>query len=93
MFYARKAVQAKVEPMWVTWGQRLWQDTAQRFEDYGTRNLAEVITLGDAVQFHQHGVVFRPMAAAGWTAVRLSPNFFNSEAEIERFFAAHPGRD
>ena len=39
--------------MWVTWGLKNWRDSARAYEDYGTRNLAEVIALGDAIQFHQ----------------------------------------
>ncbi len=53
LFYLRKEVQEDVRPMWVTWGQRRWQKSARRFEDYGTRNLAEVLTLGDALDFHE----------------------------------------
>ncbi len=51
LMYIRKAVQEKLEPFWVTWGQQRWSGSARIFEDYGTRNLAEVLTLGDAVDF------------------------------------------
>jgi selenocysteine lyase/cysteine desulfurase len=37
--------------MWVTWGQARWGDTARKYEDYGTRNLPEVLSLGDALAF------------------------------------------
>ena len=37
--------------MWVTWGQERWKGSVRIFEDYGTRNLAEVLTLGNAVDF------------------------------------------
>ena len=52
--YLSKSVQEDLEPMWVTWGQRIWQGSARAFEDYGTRNLAEVLTLGDALTFQQN---------------------------------------
>jgi selenocysteine lyase/cysteine desulfurase len=43
----------RVEPSWVTWGQARWSGLARRFEDYGTRNLAETVNLADAVVFQQ----------------------------------------
>lgn len=48
LLYMRAGVRDRVEPMWVTWGQRSWEGTVRVFEDYGTRNLPEVIALGDA---------------------------------------------
>lgn len=44
-----------LRPMWVTWGQGRedWQGTARVFEDYGTRNLPEVLALGDAIAFQE----------------------------------------
>jgi len=48
LLYMRPGVRERVEPMWVTWGQRSWEGTVRIFEDYGTRNLPEVIALGDA---------------------------------------------
>ncbi|MCG8606317.1 aminotransferase class V-fold PLP-dependent enzyme [bacterium] len=51
LMYIRKSSRASLTPMWVTWGQNRWRGTARIFEDYGTRNLAEVLTLGDAVDF------------------------------------------
>ncbi len=51
--YVSKKLQPKLNPMWVTWGLKNWRDSARAYEDYGTRNLAEVIALGDAIQFHQ----------------------------------------
>ena len=38
LFFARKKVQEKLDPMWVTWGQRSWRGSARGFEDYGTRD-------------------------------------------------------
>ena len=58
--YIKKNIQDELEPMWVTWGQKIWGKTAQKYEDYGTRNLAEVLTLGDALTFHQK---------LGWPAI------------------------
>ncbi len=37
--------------MWVTWGQRRWAGSGRMFEDYGTRNLPEVLAMGDALDF------------------------------------------
>ncbi len=51
LMYVREEIQSQIRPMWVTWGQARWEGTARAFEDYGTRNLAEVITLGDALDF------------------------------------------
>lgn len=148
LLFVRKAVQEDLRPMWVTWGQQSWQDSARKFEDYGTRNLAAVLTLGDAVDFQQkmdsqgkearlkelwqyfiakadaakninwrspknwelacslyaievqgkdsreildklykvHGVVFRAFHSENWDTLRISPNFYNTEAEMDRFF-------
>lgn len=49
--YIRRDIQPALRPMWVTWGQRSWSESARAYEDYGTRNLAEVITLGNAMTF------------------------------------------
>lgn len=148
--YVSPALIESLQPMWVTWGQNQWQGTARIFEDYGTRNLAEVLAMGDALAFqrkipaanredrlralrqhaverasaHQrtswasppswemngalfgvairggeanelsrtlfseHGIVLRPFNTQGLNAVRLSPNLFNTEGEIDRFFDA-----
>ncbi|UCF41710.1 MAG: aminotransferase class V-fold PLP-dependent enzyme [Gemmatimonadota bacterium] len=51
LLFVKRAVQAALRPMWVTWGQERWAGTVRVFEDYGTRNLPEVIALGDAVDF------------------------------------------
>ena len=143
-----KAVQDVLRPMWVTWGQSRWKDTARAYEDYGTRNLPETLALGDAIDFQaqlhtderaqhlrdlwsfthtmatehpqgewrspmswelggslyaveiqgrksndlfehlfqDHGFVFRPFSTDDLNTVRLSPNVFNTEEEIARFF-------
>lgn len=49
------AIQEVLEPMWVTWGQNRWKATARKYEDYGTRNFAETLALGDAIDF-QSGI-------------------------------------
>ncbi len=46
--YVANRVLDVLQPMWVTWGQEPWAGTARLFEDYGTRNLPEVLVLGDA---------------------------------------------
>ncbi len=146
--YISEQLQTRLEPMWVTWGQSQWQDSARKFEDYGTRNLASVIALGDALRFQQqisdgtrelrlgtlrqhmrqcaaahpktqwlspqdpaiacaigtigvtgensralaarlfseHGIVLRPFTSQGINALRLSPNLFNQEQELEQVF-------
>lgn len=51
--YISQPARSELEPMWTTWGQRRWADSARRFEDYGTRNLAAVLAFGDAIDFHR----------------------------------------
>jgi selenocysteine lyase/cysteine desulfurase len=53
LLYVRSAVRDALRPLWVTWGQERWKGTVRTFEDYGTRNLPEVITLGDAMDFQK----------------------------------------
>lgn len=49
--YVSRRVHEKLRPMWVTWGQQSWSGSARKYEDYGTRNLAEVLTLGHALEY------------------------------------------
>jgi len=49
--YLRRELHDELRPMWVSWGQKRWQGTVRVFEDYGTRNLAGVLALGDAIDF------------------------------------------
>lgn len=49
--YFSKKIQKELDPVWVTWGQRQWADSARKYEDYGTRNLPEVLTLGHSIDF------------------------------------------
>jgi len=53
--YISRHIQEDLEPMWVTWGQNLeeWQNSARKYEDYGTRNLPELLTLGHALDFQK----------------------------------------
>jgi selenocysteine lyase/cysteine desulfurase len=150
LMYLRREVQERIRPMWVTWGQERWKGTVRIFEDYGTRNLPEVLTLGDAIEFQtalgaeakearyrelwqrfraaaersgrvtwrsptawplsaslyaleirgvdsqaafdylygEHGFVFRPFDTQALDTVRISPNIYNSDEEIARFFDA-----
>jgi cysteine desulfurase/selenocysteine lyase len=53
LFYVRKDLRDSLRPMWVTWGQQRWAGTARIFEDYGTRDLPEVLALGDALTFQE----------------------------------------
>ncbi|OAN64722.1 hypothetical protein A8B79_00840 [Balneola sp. EhC07] len=52
--YFNKRIHQKLDPMWVTWGQERWKDSARKYEDYGTRNLAEVLTLGHSIQYQSN---------------------------------------
>ncbi|MDQ7054932.1 MAG: aminotransferase class V-fold PLP-dependent enzyme [candidate division KSB1 bacterium] len=150
LLYVRKAVQPDIHPMWVTWGQNRWKGTARIFEDYGTRNMPELLALGDAIAFNlriaaekrearlrhlwqffrqrvtahpklewrspQHwpisaslyavevkghkstdvarllfekeGFVMRPFATKELNTLRITPNVFSTEEEMERFFVA-----
>jgi selenocysteine lyase/cysteine desulfurase len=49
LLYVRGEVRDLVAPMWVTWGQERWAGTVRVLEDYGTRNLPELLALGDAM--------------------------------------------
>ncbi len=49
-----RGIQQQLRAMWVTWGQKAWHGSARKYEDYGTRNLPEVLALGDAIEFQQH---------------------------------------
>lgn len=51
LMHVGQAVRKTLRPMWVTWGQDRWKGTIRIFEDYGTRNLPELVTLGDAIDF------------------------------------------
>ncbi len=74
-----RAAQAVLEPMWVTWGQARWAGSVRRFEDYGTRNLAETVNLSDAVAFQSSLQVESRERSYGeirdwmWTRVDASP--------------------
>lgn len=61
LMYVRRSTQGRISPMVTTWGQREWGEDARRYEDYGTRNLPEVMTLGHAVDFQ---VQLGPVAVA-----------------------------
>ena len=150
LLFVRKSIQSEIHPMWVTWGQERWKGTARIFEDYGTRNMPELLALGDAIAFNmriaaekrearlrhlwqffrqrvlahpklewrspQHwpisaslyavevkgqkstdvarllfekeGFVMRPFATSELNTLRITPNVFSAEEEMERFFAA-----
>ncbi|MEX2528215.1 MAG: aminotransferase class V-fold PLP-dependent enzyme [Gemmatimonadota bacterium] len=53
LFYARRELQAHLHPMWVSSGRAAAVGTVRQFEDYGTRNLPEVLALGDALAFQE----------------------------------------
>ena len=54
--YYSQTVREVLRPMWVTWGQK-WFKEAMRFEDYGTRNMPELLSLGDAIEFQSNVTV------------------------------------
>jgi selenocysteine lyase/cysteine desulfurase len=51
LLYVKPELLQRLRPMWVTWGQARWRGTARVYEDYGTRDLPEVLSLGDALDF------------------------------------------
>ncbi len=53
LLFLRQSLRAKLKPMWVTWGQARWAGTVRIFEDYGTRDMPEVVALGDAIRFQE----------------------------------------
>jgi selenocysteine lyase/cysteine desulfurase len=55
LLYLSEPVRQQLRPGWVTWGQRRWAGTVRIFEDYGTRDMPEVMALGDALRF-QNGI-------------------------------------
>jgi L-cysteine/cystine lyase len=53
LFFLHPDLLDRVRPFWVTWGLERWRGTARAFEDYGTRDLPEVLSLGDALDFQR----------------------------------------
>ena len=53
LFFVRDELRPILQPLSVTWGQLRWQGSARVFEDYGTRDLPEVLALSDALAFHR----------------------------------------
>lgn len=51
LLYVSMELQNLLPAMWVTWGQAQWGGSARKYEDYGTRDLPEVLSLGDAMAF------------------------------------------
>jgi isopenicillin-N epimerase len=51
LLYLSRGLVESLPPFWVTWGQERWRGTARVFEDYGTRDLPEVLSLGAALDF------------------------------------------
>lgn len=42
-----------MRPQVTSWGQSSWEGSARAFTDFGTRDLAKVLTVGDAIELHQ----------------------------------------
>ena len=153
LLYLSRALVENLPPFWVTWGRDRWQGTARAFEDYGTRDLPEVLSLGDALAFQatlgearkeaeyrrmftafqekvdgtsgllwrsprrwesgsilvavglervqageasdllyrEHGIVVRPFPEANLNSLRISPNLFNTEEEMDRLLRTLEG--
>lgn len=51
--YVRQEIQDALRPMWVTWGQEQYRGSARIYEDYGTRNLPELLAMGIALEFQR----------------------------------------
>ncbi len=48
-----KAAIAQMRPLVTTWGHERSEGTARLFTDFGTRDMAKLLTIGDAIEFHQ----------------------------------------
>jgi len=51
MLYVSADLRSRVRPMWVRYGTGSTGEGPRRYEDYGTRNAPEVMSLGDAMDF------------------------------------------
>lgn len=51
MALSAKAIES-MRPMVTSWGQKSWEGTARAFTDFGTRDLAKILTVGDAIELH-----------------------------------------
>lgn len=53
LLYVRKTSQSQLPPWCVTWGARAWAGSARKYEDYGTRDYATILSLVDAISFQR----------------------------------------
>jgi isopenicillin-N epimerase len=53
LLYVRASLHERLSPMWVRYGVARWGGTSRMYEDYGTRNWPEVLSLGDAMAFQE----------------------------------------
>lgn len=51
LLHVRAELREQLRPMWVRYGRDRWNNTSRMYEDYGTRNSPEVMSLGDALDF------------------------------------------
>ncbi len=51
MAWFAPALREVLDPMWVTWGQEDWHESARRYEDYGTPVMPRILALGAALEF------------------------------------------
>lgn len=47
-----QAAMEAMRPLVTSWGQNGWQGTARAFTDFGTRDIAKVLTVGDAIELY-----------------------------------------
>lgn len=76
ILYMKEDVQKEVKPLIVTWGQKRWATDVKKFEDYGTRDLPEILSIGDAITF-QEKIGFKNSMARRQTLT----SYFKSKVE------------
>ena len=48
-----KAAMKAMRPLVTSWGHERWKETARAFTDFGTRDIAKILTVGDAIALHR----------------------------------------
>ena len=52
LMFVAAPLRERLRPQVVTWGQSRWRGSARKYEDFGTRDPATVLALGEAVRRH-----------------------------------------
>jgi isopenicillin-N epimerase len=79
LLWVKPQLLEELRPLCVTWGQARWAGTGRIYEDYGTRDFPEVLSLGNALDFQaavgesRKEVRYRAMFVAFQDAVDSSP--------------------